>query len=281
MPEYYPDIAFLVNFFADYILLYLTGRIRRRKVKRARLCLSAAAGSLAAVVLTSFFRGGGFALAGLLLGGTAMCVAAFGTRGMGKNLLTLFFCTFVMGGMLYAVGALLAGNHILMQEGDVFANAGNLDGTKRWLVPTAFLLSIFTVSAVVLLLVIKAHRENAARPIYPVRFFIGETLYQCRGLLDTGNGLYDPFRKKPVLVLAAQEFKLPLEEFCKEQPQKVRYIPYRAVGTKEGILCGAELAAVTIEEDGQEICLREVPAVYAQLSAQGRGYEVILHPDFF
>ncbi len=281
MPEYYPDIAFLVNFFADYILLYLTGHIRRRKAKCTRLCLAAAAGSLIAVAVSAFLGGGGFAVAGFLLGGTAMCAVAFGKRGIKGNLLALFFCTFVMGGMLYAVGTFLAENHILVREENAGQYVGDLGGTKRWLVPTAFLLSIFTVLAAVLLSVIKLRRENAARPIYPVEFFIGETAYQCRGLLDTGNGLYEPFRKKPVLVLAAQEFKLPLEEYCKKQPQKTRYIPYRAVGTKEGILCGAELAALTIEVEGQEIHLREIPAVYAELSAQERGYEVILHPDFF
>lgn len=286
MPEYYyPDIAFLVNFFLDYILLYITGRIRRRKVRKGRLCFSAAAGSLVTVLATALGIKGAFFVAGLLFCGTAMCAAAFGRQGMGRNLLALFFCTFVMGGMLYAAGAFLAGNRVPLAASFAGGRPGKgmetVGETGRRFLPAAFLLSIFTASAGILLFLIRMRREHTGRPTYPVRFCIGETPFQCRGLLDTGNGLYDPFRGKPVLLLAAPEFRLPLAEFCKKQPEKVRYIPYRAVGTKEGILCGAELATVTIETGQEQIRLEDVPAVYAELFGGARAYQVILHPDFF
>ncbi|MDE7327311.1 MAG: sigma-E processing peptidase SpoIIGA, partial [Lachnospiraceae bacterium] len=105
MPEYYyPDIAFLANFFLDYILLFLTGRIRRLRMGWGRICFSAAVGSLTAVLITLYGAGGGFRAAGTLLGSALMCVAAFGIRGIKGNIAALFFCTFIMGGMLYGVG---------------------------------------------------------------------------------------------------------------------------------------------------------------------------------
>ncbi len=278
MPEcYYPDIAFLVNFFLDYILLYVTCRLRRLPAARGRLCLSAAAGSLLAVLVTA--SGAGGMAAAFLFGGILMCALAFGGRGIRGNLLALFFCTFVMGGMLYALSAFLPENLIFAGKmSDMSGNAGNAAG----IVPKAVCLSVFTVLAAALLLwMIRMHREKEGKPVYFVRFCIGEVPYRCSGLLDTGNGLYDPFRKKPVLLLTAPELRQPLEEFCKKQPEKVRYIPYCAVGTREGMLCGAELAEVVIETRPKETKLSSIPAVYAGLSGQGRTYQAILHPDFF
>lgn len=206
-------------------------------------------------------------LIGTVSGGVGMCVTAFGEKGIKKNTLTLFLCTFVMGGMLYGAGAALAGNTGI---------------SGRGIVPAAFVLSILTVLAAgILLMVRRGYEEGSRTLVYFVRFCIGENHYRCRGLLDTGNGLYEPFGRKPVLLLVAPEFKAPLKELCSRQPEKVRYIPYRAVGTAEGILEGAELKAVTIETEREEIRMEGVPAAYAEFSGQEGAYQVILHPDFF
>lgn len=268
MPEYYyPDIAFLVNFFLDYILLGITARVRGLKIKQIRQCAAAASGSLLGVFLTLAGSGGVCLLTGMLCGVAAMCVAAFGKKGAGKNILTLFGCTFVMGGMLYGAGALMA---------------GNVGRVGRVVIPASLLLGLLTaVSAAGILLLQGLRRERAGRPVYPVQFCIDGVSYRCSGFLDTGNGLYDPFQRKPVLLLVAPEFKLPLKAFCEKRPEKVRYIPYRAVGTAAGMLCGAELETVTIEAGQETIRLSAVPAAYAPLSGQGCAYQVILHPDFF
>lgn len=275
MPEcYYPDIAFLVNFFLDYILLYAVCRLRKLQAKKGRLCLSAAAGSLLAVLVA--VSGAGSTVPGFLSGGILMCAVAFGRQGMKGNLLALFFCTFVMGGMLYTLSALLAGNHAFAGK------MPDMSGSTAWIVPKAAGLSVLTAAAAALLLsAIRMHRKKEGKPVYFVRFCIGGIPYRLSGLLDTGNGLYDPFRKKPVLLLTSPELKPPLEELCKKQPEKVRYIPYCAVGTREGMLCGAELEELVIETEPAETRLFAIPAVYAELSGHSQPYQAILHPDFF
>ncbi len=267
MPEYYPDIAFLANLFLDYILLGIAARGRGLKIKQVRQWAAAASGSVLSVILTVAGSTGMGLSAGKLCGAAAMCLIAFGRRGAGKNILALFGCTFVMGGMLYAAAAV---------------TGGNAGGAGHVIIPASFVLAALTmISAGGIILFRKLHRKNIGKPVYPVRFCIGDVSYRCSGFLDTGNGLYDPFRKKPVLLLVAPEFKLPLQELCKKQPEKTRYIPYRAVGTQEGMLCGAELETVTIEAGQEEIQLFAVPAAYASVSGQGCAYQVILHPDFF
>lgn len=268
VPEYYyPDVAFFVNFFLDYMLLGMVRRCRRLPQRKGKQCAAAALGSILAVFLTAAGAGRAGALAGMLFGGAVMCRIAFGKRGMRKNVPMLFGCTFAMGGMLYGAGAVLAGNTVPSGQG---------------IVPAAFVLSILTVLAAGIILSARRGYEAGKRTlVYFVRFCIGEKAYRCLGLLDTGNGLYEPFGRKPVLLLVSPEFKEPLMELCAAQPEKVRYIPYRAVGEANGILEGAELKTVTIETEQEEIQLEGVPAAYAEFSGQGGAYQVILHPDFF
>ena len=265
VPEfYYPDIAFLVNFFFDYLLLFLVRYLGRLNAKRQRMILSAAIGSLFAVFATIVGVRGIFLPIHFVLGGAILCAIAFGKKKIKRNMLTLFVCAFVMGGMLYVLSSFITG-----------ISAG------KELIPTAVVLGILTViAAFALCLLSKIRRESAKTPIYSVRFCIGEDSFCCKGLLDTGIGLYEPFGKKPVLLLVSAKFKMPLEKFCDERPEKTRFIPYRAVGTPEGMLLGVELNELVIETDQEEICLEKIPAAYSD-SGGGNLYQVILHPDFF
>lgn len=265
VPEYYyPDIAFLVNFFFDYLLLFLVRYVGRLNAKRARMVLSTAMGSLFTVLVTAIKVRGIFLPIHFVLGGAILCAIAFGKKNIIRNILTLFICAFVMGGMLYVLSSFVTG----------------MSADKK-IIPTALILSILTIIVVLALCLLSAIRRKSAKtPIYSVRFCIGENTFCCKGLLDTGNGLYEPFGKKPVLLLISPEFKMPLEKFCHESPEKTRFIPYRAVGTQEGMLLGAELNQLVIETEQDEICLKNIPAAYSD-SGGGNFYQVILHPDFF
>ncbi len=269
---YYPDIAFLVNFILDYILLFLTGRIRRRKAGWKRLCFSAAAGSLITVFLTISGAGRILRMAGILFAGVVMCRISFGRRGIKGDIAALFFCTFIMGGMLYVAVSFVAGTPAADGAGSI------LEG----IVPEAVLLAFLTVAAAgIIFFCIVVRKKEVDTPVYPIRFLIGDIPYCCRGFLDTGNGLYEPFGKKPVLLLVSPDYKKPLEEFIAKFPEKTRYVPYRAIGRSDGMLVGAELKELVISKGQEEIQLYSIPAAYTEISGGMGAYQAILHPDFF
>ncbi|MDE7325583.1 MAG: sigma-E processing peptidase SpoIIGA, partial [Lachnospiraceae bacterium] len=175
---------------------------------------------------------------------------------------------------LYGVGSFLFGASIKNRIG-----AGG-----QGIVPAAVLLALLTVLiAGVILFAARARREAVNTPVYQVRFLIGDgdAPYCCRGFLDTGNGLYEPFGKKPVLLLVSPKYKAVLEEFLAKSPEKTRYIPYRAIGHSDGMLLGAELKELVILRGQEEIHLTGIPAAYTEISGRGDAYQVILHPDFF
>ncbi len=79
VPEYYyPDIAFLVNFFFDYLLLFLVRYLGRLNAKWQRMAISAAIGSLFAVSATIVGVRGIFLPIHFVLGGAILCTIAFG-----------------------------------------------------------------------------------------------------------------------------------------------------------------------------------------------------------
>lgn len=104
----------------------------------------------------------------------------------------------------------------------------------------------------------------------------------CTGLLDTGNSLYDPISKKPVLVLEKGE----LEKnsiYIKEEQYRV--IPYHSLGTKQGVLEAFVADKVQISKltqtENKDTIKREkvIVGVYEGKLSHSGMYQMILHPE--
>jgi stage II sporulation protein GA (sporulation sigma-E factor processing peptidase) len=121
------------------------------------------------------------------------------------------------------------------------------------------------------------------------------------GLMDTGNCLYDPIYKRPVMViedslmeeLLSTEFRKELEEaknyvqgnnfdisglnMESEHLLRLRFVPYTSVG-KTGMMIGLILDKVLIHTGKETICNEKVTVAICdnQLSTK-ENYHVILH----
>lgn len=250
---YYLDSAFAVNFGMDYLLLELTGLCLKRRIQRKRKLAGSALGAVLACAVGIGGMKLWLRLPVWLLGAVLICRMAFMSRGwrLFKDTGVFLTLTFVFGGML-----------------------GSLEVTGGIL-----LLGFTVLVAGLLRLVLYLRKEREKRRIYRIELELFGNRLQCMGLLDTGNGLYEPFKHRPVIVCAYDFLGQCMEDGLREHPEKTCVIPYCSVGKQDGILMGAELSALTIfMEEGEIRQSGVVLALTKQVTASGE-YQVILHPD--
>ena len=95
-------------------------------------------------------------------------------------------------------------------------------------------------------------------------------------LIDTGNSLTDPFTGDPVSILerAAAE-----ELFQGRMPDALRYIPYRSVGRKAGVLPAVRLEKLCIYERGPRWITGPLVGISGDAVSSDGTYRMLIHPD--
>ena len=285
----YIDVYFLMNGIFDFCILILVGRIQKCGQKLWRLLAGAAVGGLGATLVLYFsvlLSSSGIVLQYGLLP-VLMLLLSFGfsdKRSFLCQLLTFYAITFLFGGILIA----------FRQEG----------------VQIQFILGTTTVVELFLWVLLpelqKRHRELQNE--YKVAVNFGKSWIYGNALLDTGNRLREPISGKPVILAEFQNIKSGLPEgiarFFEENSlnsgenvlakerlieklssevegvEKLRWIPYRAVGTPNGFIPGIEAAQLRIWIGQRSITKERVwlGMVFEPLAPRGE-YQFILQED--
>ena len=147
-----------------------------------------------------------------------------------------------------------------------------------WLFGGIYFLSLFMGK---ICMFVKRERQEKEKLRMVLCEVNGEKI-SCVGLWDTGNSLYDPLSKKPVLVLEKSELVKHSIHIKKEQ---YRIIPYHSLGTKQGVLEAfvADKVVVTslVEEKRADGMEREkvIIGIYEGKLSQDGCYQMILHPE--
>lgn len=257
--ELYLDVLFLVNFMMDYLLLLIVRRMLKCSATHGNICLGALLGSgLTCVVVVLPLP---YPIIKLVLFHTLVntCMIRAGLkiktmRTFVKALIMLYIGGFLLGGILEAfrpyvkVGSLFFGLAILGYY---------------------MVLGIWKFLSYV-------HRWNQYH--CQVVLYLGEKHYQLKGLIDTGNGLRDPISGKPVSIISRGSVKELVKE---ERVENIRYIPYRSVGKKEGVLPAFQIDRMCIRR-GEELWV-EAPliGISEEEISQGGEFDMILNPNLF
>lgn len=120
--------------------------------------------------------------------------------------------------------------------------------------------------------------KEERRGIYRVMLdFYGETFF-CKGFADSGNGLYEPYGKRPVSVLQKQA----VEGFLYRVPPEKHYlIPYHSIGKSHGLLSAVELPLMEVDSgERKAVFHRVVVALAEERLSEREDYQLILHPEF-
>ncbi len=129
-----------------------------------------------------------------------------------------------------------------------------------------------------------------------VKIQLAEEELELAGLIDSGNQLYDPLTKTPVMIMHVSSLEHCLPSWLTEQiyskteiPQipendsgwatKLRLIPFRAVGVESQFLWAIKPDSVQVDHEGSSIVVNKVLIGLntQQLSTNGE-YQCIVHP---
>ncbi|MCH5281736.1 MAG: sigma-E processing peptidase SpoIIGA [Lachnospiraceae bacterium] len=265
----YLDVVFFMNLLYQLGILFLTDRLLHCHAKMWRLLLGGTVGSLsfclgllAGIPVTK--TGWNFLFAVLI--GIISIVAAFcpqNKRKLPAILIMELFLSICLAGMLQISSQITGKSFVALTA------AGSL-----------LFLSLFCLSCKQLLLA-GMRRE---KDIYDVVLFHKGRQVEGKGLLDTGNSLYDPISKEPVVILQKSMAKqLLLDEMPQEQ-KGYRIIPYQSIGTTKGVLEAFFVEKVILSvgkngpEKGEIERTQVLCAVYEEDYSKNGGYEIILHP---
>jgi len=267
---FYADVWLLVHFFFEYIILrivqlFLGGNVSRRRV----LCAAALAGSMDTLLLICAIPNAIRVVLAYVLGPILelfVCFRLHTLKAYVKAMAFLYLTTFCVGGFLNWIFEQIPffkeyGYHFIL----LFA--------------AVYFLSVCIQKAAHMVRKDKLEKQC----IKPVEIKVNGKQICCSGLLDTGNDLYDPISKQPVMILEKQE----LDKYqIKIKEQQYRVIPYHSLGTKRGFLEGfvANEVCLMDEDDGEKshMIRREnvVIGVYEGTLSKDGAYQMILHPMF-
>lgn len=226
--EVFIDIFFLTDLFFNLLSLYLTGILLRRRIAWTRFLLSAAVGSVWNCLLIAFpVFPRGAELAVTILGiGSLMCFLAFGIRSASG--------LFRGGTTLFLSAAFVSGITELLRE-------------SLWLTDfeVLSLLGILCIGGGSFFRCLLRERAIGDERYHVTLHYRGA----CReflALADSGNRLHVPGTEKPVSLASYEDFR----GFC-DHVHAGFYIPYRAVGTEQGLLFAVVLEKMEIRKDGK------------------------------
>lgn len=252
--EWYADIFFLEEVFRDFLMLCLAAVFLQKKLCPGRLILGAFAGGFWGVFAVI---GPAFPLPVLLF-------------------LTVFFTGSLMAVLAFQVRGIKG---ILKADAAFFASSAVISGGVQLLGQYFFLsslesLAVFGFFSLGAAAFFKRLTEKKAigQNRYRVILYYQGRKKEFLGLADSGNRLLEPVTGKPVSVISYKEAK----DFC-ERMAGILYIPYRAVGTAEGMLPGILMEKMEIvHENGILTVEKPVVAVSKEPLSVGGDFTMLL-----
>lgn len=292
----YLDIIWLLNFLFDTLLLYLTGLILGRSIKKRRIIIGGFIGSL--IILFSITELRHFVSHPFIkfLVSLIMVYAAYGFKRLRffmTNLMVFYLCTFFIGGALIGAHYFLQFN-LDLSSSLYLSNVYGLGDPISWLFvmigfPIAWHFSRKTFD-----------RWEMATIQYDqlvqVSFSIENNQIQLKGLIDSGNQLYDPISKKPVMIVSLSKVSHLLPESLVhifEDPEKIwngsqipdewinkiSIVPYKVVGQNHKLLPCLKVKEVTIEKEGLKSVVPSILVAFVnQKLSEDDTFDCIIHP---
>ncbi|WP_309123271.1 sigma-E processing peptidase SpoIIGA [Paenibacillus sp.] len=315
----YVDIVFLTNFVLDFAMLLAAAKVRSVTPSYWRVGVASAIG--ASYVLLMFVPALAvfYTFVVKCLFSAVMIMTAFGYKSFSRfaGLLAAFYAVNAA-----AAGTIVGFHYMLQSSNDVwsgilFSQTGGYQyalGVSLWLVALG--------GAVGAALFRKVNggakrKEKKAEFLAEVEIRIDGAAYRCTGLIDTGNHLYDPLTRTPVMVLEAAVWKdaIPkawlqairadeadrIVQFLSEADEavteaaaagseappgvpfpwreRIRLVPYRGINGSARFMLAVKPDAVTIRQGERESTAEKVFVGIegGTLSADGT-YQAIIHP---
>ncbi|TGB00207.1 sigma-E processing peptidase SpoIIGA [Sporolactobacillus shoreae] len=292
----YLDAVWLLNLLIDACLLKLTALMLKRRVYRMRLLFGALMASSVVLILFTPFAILVTHPLGKFLFSVLIIFITFGYGRLSvflQNLAAFYFSAFAIGGGLFAL-------HYFFQNGTVYADS-RFFNTMNFGDPISWIFVVLGFPA--LWLFSKKRMEQTAVRKWAdstgaeITVMIFNQTIRSRALIDSGNKLYDPLTRLPVMFLSREacgdkvpaaliqmaEMNDPFQvspDLPGEWESRITWVPYSSVDGTTRYIIAFRPDQVLITHEGRTVeCRRTLIALTAQkLSASG-DFSSILHPD--
>lgn len=295
--EVYLDIIWALNFLFDSLLLYLTAIILKRDVRLWRIFVGGLIGSVIILLsITPIHSYAGHPIVKLFFS-IAMVLAVFGYKRIRfflKGLMTFYLMTFLIGGSLIGVHYFVKFDFNLSST-VLLASVKGFGDPISWLFvllgfPIAWHLSKRNMEDIE---ITKIQYDSLINVIIQ----INELSYQFKGLIDSGNQLYDPISKMPVMFISIKEresdfpdylvemahnpekYIFEKKEIALEWEHRMRIIPYSVLGQEHQLIIAIKPDKILIEKDGEFYYVeRGLVSFSAQQLSPDDAFQCIVHP---
>lgn len=280
----YVDVLLVLNYVVNLLLVLCTAKLTGRRPKRRRIVAAALFGSASALTIFLPYLGFGAELSLKLALAAALVRIAFpytGFRAYGKQLFVFFATSVFFGGVMLALWVAFAPGGMIYHNGVVYFNISSL----ALIVTTAAAYAALTL----------AHRLARGGRVRTVVYrmevcFRGRSV-SLRGLVDTGNSLYEPFSHAPVAVCRLEDIAplLPAEAVAALRKDELnpdaskhgvpfRLVPYGAVGGA-GMIPAFRPERILLFGEGRRYAVEDVFIGITGTGLGGGGYNALLNPD--
>ncbi len=241
--EMYIDLFFIFNVIMDYIIIMSTSILLKRRTSYIRMILSSLIGGISSLVLFTSLNKIVIEIVSIVI----MVLISFGYKGIRyliNNILYMYILSTLLGGIIYLFNIKVSNSMFLTY------------------------LIIIVISIEIMILYIKENKKM--RSIYN-NYYRVDIYFKDReklsliGFVDTGNNLYDPYKKRPVIIVP--------NKYIKED--KYILVPYHTINGN-GLLKCIKPDIIFIDGIGYK---GNVLIGFSDSFNFGDGVDVILHKD--
>ncbi|MCI3921044.1 sigma-E processing peptidase SpoIIGA [Paenibacillus sp. TRM 82003] len=312
----YVDIVFLTNLVLDFAMLYVAAKVRGIKPSLLRVGLASVVGASYVMFMFVPALSVFYTFVVKCLFSVVMIMTAFGYKTFNRfaGVLAAFYVVNAA-----AAGTIMGLHYMLQSQSEVWngillASTGvsyvHVLGVSLWLIVGAGIAGGFAFRRIHA----GAKRKEAKTQfLADVEVRLGDAVYACTGLIDTGNHLYDPLTRTPVMVMEASVWKGTLpdewlrairaheadrvltllgEEAAGDTADsdaaeayrlrdRLRLVPYRGINGSTRFMLAIKPDGVTVLQGERRFEIEKVLVGIdgGTLSADGT-YRAILHPSF-
>jgi stage II sporulation protein GA (sporulation sigma-E factor processing peptidase) len=290
-------VIWALNLVFDSLLLYLTAIFLKRRIRLWRLLAGGFIGSL--IILLSFTSLNVYSSHPIskILFSIMMVLTSFGYKRLSffiKALMTLYVSTFLIGGALM-------GTHYFIQYDSELTTKVILSSVKGFGDPISWLFVLigfpiawhFSKKNVESMEMTKIQFDQ----IVNVKLNIDNETFIFKGLVDSGNQLYDPLSKLPVMFVSIKNQIETIPESIRkiaddpeslikgtaeipdEWQNRLRIVPFQVIGQEHQLIVAIKPDSITIEHKGNQYLCKKglVSFTIKQLSADD-AFQCIVHP---
>ncbi|HIW34523.1 MAG TPA: sigma-E processing peptidase SpoIIGA [Candidatus Paenibacillus intestinavium] len=300
----YLDVLLLRELLVDGVLLLTTGWIRGFKPKAWRVLLAGSVGALYTMAMIFPNLSSLYHISIKLFVSILMIYITFGYYSLQtflRDIVSFYIVSFV------AAGGMMALYFLLMRSSqEVWANVLFIGGavTTKLHIGIFYLFASFSIVLFLFTSFMRSKKKHqlVESHLADVEVDIDGQIFMCTGLIDTGNQLYDPLTKCPVMIIEVSTLQDALpEKFLKalkqgetndalmllsdekvqfEWQDRIRIIPFRGVNNGSQFLLAVKPDCVKVNYGGKSFESIKVLIGFdgGQLSGDG-AYQAIIHPS--